>query len=176
VSCAKNPTNISLMYLSELIVSTYNVGPVICLPFIAYDTPTFTSWRGTPYQRRIKGKHMKWYLIRFFWDVAPSSHIEVTDDGGSMHLWNVGQLQRDYTVLHPRRLQTSYLPPWELEMSQEFWKFLRKNFFRWIPTYLKVQRVCACTGTALSAPLINMGKFILLFLWCDTWFVFGRIF
>jgi hypothetical protein len=26
------------------------------------------------------------------------------DDWGSMHLWNVGQLQHDYTTLHPRRL------------------------------------------------------------------------
>jgi hypothetical protein len=26
------------------------------------------------------------------------------DDGGSMHLWNVGEFQRDYTALHPRRL------------------------------------------------------------------------
>jgi hypothetical protein len=29
------------------------------------------------------------------------------DDGGSTHLWNVSQLQRDYTAVHPRRLYTS---------------------------------------------------------------------
>jgi hypothetical protein len=29
------------------------------------------------------------------------------DDGGSTYLWNVRQLQRDYTALHPRRLWTS---------------------------------------------------------------------
>jgi hypothetical protein len=27
------------------------------------------------------------------------------DDGGSTHLWNVGQPQRDYTALHPKRLE-----------------------------------------------------------------------
>jgi hypothetical protein len=26
------------------------------------------------------------------------------DDGGSKHLWNVGQLQRHYTALHSKRL------------------------------------------------------------------------
>jgi hypothetical protein len=29
------------------------------------------------------------------------------NDGGSMHVCNVGQLQSDYTALHPRILQTS---------------------------------------------------------------------
>jgi len=27
-----------------------------------------------------------------------------SDDGGSTHLWNVGQHLLDYTVVHPRRL------------------------------------------------------------------------
>jgi hypothetical protein len=52
-----------------------------------------------------------------FWDVALCCHFEVDrrfrgtyclhhqgDNGGSTHLWNVDKLQRDYTVLHPRRL------------------------------------------------------------------------
>jgi hypothetical protein len=56
-------------------------------------------------------------MIKVFWDVEPCSNVEVDrlfkgayclhhkgDDGGSTHLWNVGQLQRDYTALHPRRL------------------------------------------------------------------------
>jgi hypothetical protein len=30
--------------------------------------------------------------------------IHRPDDGGSARLWNVSQLQRDYKVLHPRRL------------------------------------------------------------------------
>jgi hypothetical protein len=39
---------------------------------------------------------------------ARLSHIP--DGGGSTHLWNIGQLQLDYTALHPRRLhfRTSY--------------------------------------------------------------------
>jgi hypothetical protein len=62
-----------------------------------------------------------------FWDVAPCSRVGVDrrfryayslhhqgDDGSSKHLWNIGQLQRDYTALHPR---TSYSSPWEREIS-----------------------------------------------------------
>jgi hypothetical protein len=30
------------------------------------------------------------------------------DDGGSKHLWNVGKLLPDYTVLQPKRQQSSY--------------------------------------------------------------------
>jgi hypothetical protein len=44
----------------------------------------------------------------------------IPDDGGSTHLWNVGR-QSFYTAVHPRRqIWTSYLPPWELEISQSF--------------------------------------------------------
>jgi hypothetical protein len=32
---------------------------------------------------------------------------KISDYGGSTHLRNVGPLQRDYTALHPRRLNTS---------------------------------------------------------------------
>jgi hypothetical protein len=55
--------------------------------------------------------------FRVAWDVAPCSHVEIDlcskgvyclkhhpDDGGSTYLRNIGQLQRDYTALHPRRL------------------------------------------------------------------------
>jgi hypothetical protein len=69
----------------------------------------------------VSGSHGGEYEVRVFWDLAPCSHIEVDwrfrgahclhhqsddspDDGGSTHLWNVGQLQCDYTALHPRRL------------------------------------------------------------------------
>jgi hypothetical protein len=34
------------------------------------------------------------------------------DDGGSVHLWNVGLLQQNYTALCPRRLSFPYSPPW----------------------------------------------------------------
>jgi hypothetical protein len=54
-----------------------------------------------------------------FRDIAPCSLVEIhhQDDGGSTHLWNVGILQRDYTVLHPKKL-SSYSPPWEPRISQ----------------------------------------------------------
>jgi hypothetical protein len=72
--------------------------------------------------------------LRVFWDVVPCSHVEVDrcfrvayclhrhrhDEGGSTPLCNVGQLQRDYTALHPRRLYTSYSPPWEPEISHVY--------------------------------------------------------
>jgi hypothetical protein len=42
----------------------------------------------------------------------------IPDDGGSMHLWNVGR-QLFYTAVHPRRqFWTSYSPPWEVEISE----------------------------------------------------------
>jgi hypothetical protein len=41
----------------------------------------------------------------------------IPDDGGSTHLWNIGR-QSFYAAIYPRRqLWTSYLPPWELEIS-----------------------------------------------------------
>jgi hypothetical protein len=61
-----------------------------------------------------------------FWVVALFSLVEVyhrcrgtcdrPDDGGSKHLWNVGKLLPDYTVLQPRRQLSSYLPLWEPEI------------------------------------------------------------
>jgi hypothetical protein len=38
-------------------------------------------------------------------------------DGGSMHLWNVGQLLWDYVAQYPRRLSASYSQPWQPEIS-----------------------------------------------------------
>jgi hypothetical protein len=55
----------------------------------------------------------KYFLkFRVFWDVASCSNVEVhrrfrgayASIIRATHLWNVGSLQRDYTVLHPRRL------------------------------------------------------------------------
>jgi hypothetical protein len=41
----------------------------------------------------------------------------IPDYGGSTYLWNVGR-QLFYTAVHPtRQFWTSYLPPWELEIS-----------------------------------------------------------
>jgi hypothetical protein len=59
-----------------------------------------------------------------FWDVAPCRLVETyrrfrgacliafTDDGGSKHLWNVGQFLKDYKTQY-----TSYSPTLELETS-----------------------------------------------------------
>jgi hypothetical protein len=44
--------------------------------------------------------------ISVFWVVAPHR----PDDGGSKDLWNVVKLLPDYTVLQPRRQQSSVLP------------------------------------------------------------------
>jgi hypothetical protein len=41
------------------------------------------------------------------------------DDGDSTHPWNVGLLLRDYTMLYPRRLSSSYSSPWEPELRYE---------------------------------------------------------
>jgi hypothetical protein len=49
------------------------------------------------------------------------------DDGGSTHLWNVGRHLFDYTAVHPWRLWTSYLAPWELEISYNQFLFIRAN-------------------------------------------------
>jgi hypothetical protein len=44
-------------------------------------------------------------------EVRTSSNIYRPDDEGITHLWNFGQLQRDCTALHHRRLNfTTYIP------------------------------------------------------------------
>jgi hypothetical protein len=48
------------------------------------------------------------------------------DDEYSMHLWNVGLLQRDHTALFPTMLSPSYSPPWGPEMSHAY--ILHDNF------------------------------------------------
>jgi hypothetical protein len=63
---------------------------------------------------------------RAFWDTTLCDLLGIDrrfrgvihnlDDGGSTHLWNV-DLFRDCTALYPRRLSSSYSPPWEPEIS-----------------------------------------------------------
>jgi hypothetical protein len=68
----------------------------------------FGAWHmysGVNYLRLYRNRLSKWNLG---WPMGNSPG----GGGGSTHLWNVGQLQRDYTALHSRRL-TSYSPPWE---------------------------------------------------------------
>jgi hypothetical protein len=93
------------------------------LTFIAKLLPIILEWIQDYLMMATSGRNMK---VRVFWDVALCSHVEGDrrfrvnhrrDDGGSTHLRNGGQLQRDYMVLHPRRLATSYRPPWEPEIS-----------------------------------------------------------
>jgi hypothetical protein len=50
-----------------------------------------------------KHEHDK-YKFRVFWDVAPCIQGDSPYDVGSMHLWNFGPLQREYTALRPRKL------------------------------------------------------------------------
>jgi hypothetical protein len=64
-----------------------------------------------------------------FWDAAPCSVVETYRrfrcsywlhhqwdgaNGGSKHLWNVGQLLRDYTAQHPRRVILIEIVPQEV--------------------------------------------------------------
>jgi hypothetical protein len=66
-----------------------------------------------------------------FWAAAPRSLIEGNqrfggssrrhrqdDDGDNMHLSIVHLLLRNYITQYPRRLSSSYLPPWKLKTSQ----------------------------------------------------------
>jgi hypothetical protein len=45
--------------------------------------------------------------------------IDLSDDGGSMDLWNAGKLTAVYTALQPRRQPSSYSPPWEPQVILE---------------------------------------------------------
>jgi hypothetical protein len=63
-----------------------------------------------------------------FWVVASCSLVEVylrfrahrPDDGASKHLWNVCKLLPDYTAQQLRRQPSSYLPPWEPQISLRY--------------------------------------------------------
>jgi hypothetical protein len=79
-----------------------------------------------------------------FWDVAPCSLIEIdrrfgrayclhhedddsAGDGGSKHIWSVGQFLRDNTAQHPRRRSSSE----DRYVCHAFYIFPRK----WIKVY-----------------------------------------
>jgi hypothetical protein len=60
--------------------------------------------------------------MKIFRDIArcrPTFQKFHPDDGGGTHLWNVGLLHQDYMTLYPRRLWSSYSPPWEPEVLLE---------------------------------------------------------
>jgi hypothetical protein len=76
-----------------------------------------------------------WMKMADFWDVAPRSLVEVygrfrgicclhhqgDDDGGSKDLWNVGKLLPDYTVLQPRRQQSSCIELFKRYFRKGLW-------------------------------------------------------
>jgi hypothetical protein len=64
----------------------------------------FESWVLFPSSGRKRGRGQKIFLHR-------------PGDGGIVHLWNVGLLQRDYAALYPRMLSSSYSPPRDPEIS-----------------------------------------------------------
>jgi hypothetical protein len=43
--------------------------------------------------------------------------INLPDDGGNTHLWNVGRPRFENTAVHPRRLWTSYEAPSSLDVA-----------------------------------------------------------
>jgi hypothetical protein len=94
-------------------------------------------------------KHGTGVKIAVFWDVAPYSLVEIyrrfrgvyclfhqgddDDDGGSKHLWNVGEFLPDYTAQHPRRQSPLYSSPREPEISrykQFQWAYQGKAYRR----------------------------------------------
>jgi len=54
--------------------------------------------------------------LRIFWRVLNWMQTDCPDDGGSTHLWNVGQHSIKNTAVHPNIFWASHSPPWELEI------------------------------------------------------------
>jgi hypothetical protein len=79
---------IYIFYISKMAAMlTLKVGSVL-RPFNVV-TESFLTWR---------------------WLSSGLTTMTHSPDGGSMHLWNVGKLLRDYTAQHPRRQPSSYSP------------------------------------------------------------------
>jgi hypothetical protein len=124
--------------------------------FVKYEFEVFLKlhlhdqWR-TKAVKPTNNAVMIWSL-KVFWDVVPCSHaIHRSDDGGSMHLWNIGRLQHDYMVLHPRRLNFmvqsprysfSNLPAIFLE---RLWLFV---WFSWCSRVACIPWQCTCLLTS----------------------------
>jgi hypothetical protein len=114
--CSKHPKIISKFSISPSRV--FN-GDQCCWDSI------FTSW--TVYELKFNLMGCSAVQSRWSWSTLQRCiclHHHHSDNGGSMLLWNVGQLERDYMTLHPRRLQTSYSPPWEPEISRVLINFV----------------------------------------------------
>jgi hypothetical protein len=81
--------------------------------FVFSPDTVLSNWR-----TRMPGRTRGWtafYIIAMGWMIRRWI-IHRPDDGGSKHVRNVCQL-RDCTARYPRRLSSSYSPPWESEMS-----------------------------------------------------------
>jgi hypothetical protein len=108
-----------------------------------------------------------------FWDGAPCRLLDIDrrfrgahnpDDGGSKHLWNVGQFLPDYTAQHPRRQPSSFSPPWEPGITPDLncltIMSCRRLLRFWWSTYgLHSIRVFPCAGDCayLSATELRSG-------------------
>jgi hypothetical protein len=85
--------------------------------------------------------------IKDFWNMTPYCLHHQGDDGGSMHLWTVGLLQRNYTKPCPRRHSTTYSPQWESQISQKYDYFLR-NYLKYLAIHLCLQWVNVSASTS----------------------------
>jgi hypothetical protein len=95
---------------------------------------TFAATALKPSRISVAGKQCPDVKMTVFWDTAHCSLVELdrrfrcsyclqhqdddhSDDGGSMHIWNVGVLW-NYKALYSRKLSSLYSPQWKPEISQ----------------------------------------------------------
>jgi hypothetical protein len=76
-----------------------------------WDSAVSSRWSRPTFQRCVLPPELPWW--------------------GSMHLLNVGILQRDYTALYLRRLSFSRSSPWEPKISQLLQRISIKSLFRY---------------------------------------------
>jgi hypothetical protein len=67
-----------------------------------------TRLKWDTYECEISGSHDSEHEITAFWNIAQCSLYHRCNDGDSIHLSNVGILQRDYTALYPRKLSPTH--------------------------------------------------------------------
>jgi hypothetical protein len=80
--------------------------------------------RGASHRHTRRRENLKYHLVNLYGEAILScvrsfeTLTHRSDDGGSKHLCNVGKLLPDYTAQQLRRQLSSYLPPWEPEISR----------------------------------------------------------
>jgi hypothetical protein len=72
-------------------------------------------------------------------------------DGSSKHVWNVGLVLPDYMTQYPRRLSSSYSPPWEPETS-------RPIFFAWNQCINSTEIKTAKLSSSSSSSIVTSYK------------------